>query len=76
MLCRVILCKGLDYPPVYPLPVMTTLPVSLPLCDPQTEKSEIEVSDIHCTCKAIIRIWFKKSERVKKNFFVFQRRQK
>ena len=41
--CRVILCKGLDYPPTYPRPVMSTLPLQLPLCEPQTEKTELEV---------------------------------
>ena len=41
---RVILCKGLDYPPVHPRPLMTTLSLTLPLCDSETEKSEIEVS--------------------------------
>ena len=40
---RVILCKGLDYPPVHPRPVMTTIPLTFPLCDPKTEKTNIEV---------------------------------
>ena len=41
---RVILCKGLVYPPVHPRPVMTTIPLTIPLCEPNTEKTNIEVS--------------------------------
>ena len=40
---RVILCKGLVYPPVHPRPVMTTIPLTIPLCEPNTEKTNIEV---------------------------------
>ena len=40
---RVILCKGLVYPPVHPRPVMTTIPLTVPLCEPNTEKTNIEV---------------------------------
>ena len=41
---RVILCKGLVYPPVHPRPVMTTIPLTIPLCESNTEKTNIEVS--------------------------------
>lgn len=44
--CRVILCKGMDYPAVLPRPVMSTLPLTVPLCDPQSEKTRIEVSSV------------------------------
>ena len=43
---RAILCKGLDYPPVQPKPVMNTLQFHLPLCDANTDKSSLEVSTI------------------------------
>ena len=43
---RAILCKGLDYPPVQPKPVMNTLQLHLPLCDANTDKSSLEVSTI------------------------------
>jgi hypothetical protein len=41
---RGILCKGLEYPPVQPRPVMVSLPLQLPLCEPQLERTEHEVS--------------------------------
>ena len=41
---RVVLCKGMNYPPVHPRPVMSNISLSIPLCDLQTEKSEVEVS--------------------------------
>ncbi len=40
---RAILCKGLNYPPVHPKPVMSTLSLKLPLCEVNTEKSQLEV---------------------------------
>lgn len=44
-LSRGILCKGLEYPPVHPKPVMSSLALKLPLCEMNTEKAELEVSD-------------------------------
>ena len=41
--CRVILCKGMDYPAVLPRPVMSSLSLQVPLCEPQTEKTDTEV---------------------------------
>ena len=46
---RVVLCKGMNYPPVHPRPVMSNISLSIPLCDLQTEKSEVEVSHYLCT---------------------------
>ena len=34
----------MNYPPVHPRPVMSIISLSIPLCDLQTEKSEVEVS--------------------------------
>ena len=40
---RVILCKGMDYPAVLPRPVMSSLSLQVPLCEPQTDKTDTEV---------------------------------
>ena len=50
---RVILCNGLNYPPVQPHPVMSTLSLSLPLCDPQTEKTTVEVTILLTTTSSL-----------------------
>ena len=51
---RVILCKGMDYPPVQPRPIMSTLPLFVPLCEPQTEKSNIEVTNKYSMLLSVI----------------------
>jgi hypothetical protein len=32
----------MDYPPVQPRPIMSTLPLFIPLCDPKTERTDLE----------------------------------
>ena len=39
---RCILCKGQDYPPLHPRPVMMAIPLKVPVCEPETEKGKIE----------------------------------
>ncbi|XP_008217215.1 WD repeat and HMG-box DNA-binding protein 1 [Nasonia vitripennis] len=39
---RCILCKGSHYPPTTPRPIVTEIPLIIPLCDPESEKSEKE----------------------------------
>ena len=40
---RCILCKEQNYPLTHPKPVMSSLPLKVPLCEPQLESSELEV---------------------------------
>ena len=42
MTFRCILCKGQDYPPLHPRPVMMAIPLKVPVCEPETEKGKIE----------------------------------
>lgn len=39
---RCILCKGSFYPPTNPRPIVQEIPIIIPLCEPDTEKSEKE----------------------------------
>lgn len=39
---RGVLCKGISFPSVHPKPVMTVLPLHLPLCDPLSERTQLE----------------------------------
>ncbi|XP_011171190.1 WD repeat and HMG-box DNA-binding protein 1 [Solenopsis invicta] len=39
---RCILCKGSYYPPTTPRPIITEVPLSAPLCEPESEKTEKE----------------------------------
>lgn len=39
---RCILCKGGFYPPTTPRPIVTEVPLSAPLCDPESERTEKE----------------------------------
>jgi len=41
--CRCVHCKGLPYPPTYPRPIVTSLPVHLPLCNPTSDRTSYEV---------------------------------
>ena len=41
---RAVLCKGLLFPLVHPRPVMTGLPLQLPLCEHNSEQTQLEVS--------------------------------
>ena len=41
-LVRCILCKGSYYPPTNPKPIVHEIPLVIPLCEPDTEKSEKE----------------------------------
>ncbi|XP_060817522.1 WD repeat and HMG-box DNA-binding protein 1 [Bombus pascuorum] len=42
-IARCILCKGSHYPPTTPRPVITEVSLRLPLCEPETEKTEKEL---------------------------------
>ena len=42
---RCVLCKGSTYPTTLPRPVLTTVPIVMPLCEMGTEKSQLEVND-------------------------------
>ena len=39
---RCIFCKGCAYPAVLPKPLVQTLPVTLPMAEPETDKSAAE----------------------------------
>lgn len=39
---RCILCKGSYYPPTIPLPIITEVSFSAPLCEPESEKTKEE----------------------------------
>eukprot|EP00731_Ephydatia_muelleri_P022174 Em0014g765a len=39
---RCILCKEHNYPPIHPKPVMSSLPLKIPLCESQLESTELE----------------------------------
>ena len=41
---RAVLCKGLQFPLIHPRPVMTGLPLQLPLCEHNSEQTQLEVS--------------------------------
>ena len=41
-LIRCILCKGSYYPPTNPRPILHEIPLTIPLCEPDSEKSEKE----------------------------------
>ncbi len=44
---RAILCRGLEYPPVHPRPVMGSLSLKVPLCEPDLERTEHEVGKLY-----------------------------
>ena len=50
---RAILCKGLMFPPVHPRPVMTVLPLQLPLCEISSERTQLEVCVCVCACMCV-----------------------
>lgn len=39
---RCILCKSSHYPPTTPRPIVSEIPLVIPLCEPDSEKSGIE----------------------------------
>lgn len=39
---RCILCKGSHYPHTTPRPIVTEVPLTIPLCDPESIKSQQE----------------------------------
>ncbi|KAJ8681513.1 hypothetical protein QAD02_017305 [Eretmocerus hayati] len=41
-IARCILCKGSHYPPTTPRPIVMEVPLTIPLCEPESEKSEKE----------------------------------
>lgn len=41
---RAILCRGGAYPMTTPKPLVTELPMQIPLCDMESEKSQLEES--------------------------------
>ena len=43
-LCRCVLCPGASYPPTLPRPLVSSLPLQMPVCEVGTEKGQLEVS--------------------------------
>lgn len=39
---RCILCKGSHYPPTTPRPIVSEIPLTIPLCEPESEKTANE----------------------------------
>lgn len=48
---RCILCKGSHYPPTTPPPIVIEIPMKIPMCEPDTEKSKLEEN--FCRSQAI-----------------------